>query len=145
MIIRNGSEFITKCQNEENEYLKKNGGHIYKNTVKTILDLSKKFDLYIVSNCQAGYIEAFLEFYSLNMFFEDFECSGKTNMNKASNIENILKRNNITDAIYVGDTVSDYNSANKNGLPFIWAEYGFGVCDNYYKKISDISDLITIL
>ena len=56
-----GNEFITKCQENQNKYLKKNGGHIYKNTIKTIKDLSNNYNLYIVSNCQSGYIEAFLE------------------------------------------------------------------------------------
>jgi len=31
-----------------------------------------------------------------------------------------------------------------NGLHFIWAEYGFGKCDKYYKKIEDISELINM-
>lgn len=99
-----GIEFITKCQNEENKYLRKNGGHIYKNTIVTIKELASKFDLYIISNCQSGYIESFLEYYSLKKFFKDFECSGNTGKAKPENIYSVLKRNNIKDAIYVGDT-----------------------------------------
>lgn len=141
---KDGNEFITKCQEKENDYLKENGGHIYKNTIKTIKKLVNKYDLYIVSNCQAGYIEAFIEHYSLQEFFKDFECSGNTGMTKYENINSILKRNNILKAIYVGDTQKDYESAIKNELPFIWAEYGFGNCDKYYKKIKDISELLNI-
>ena len=103
-----------------------------------------KYDLYIVSNCQAGYIESFIEHYSLQEFFKDFECSGNTGMTKYENINSILKRNNILKAIYVGDTQKDYESAIKNELPFILAEYGFGNCDRYYKKIKDISELLNI-
>lgn len=142
--IKKGNEFITKCQKEENEYLRKNGGHIYNNTVKTIIELADKYDLYIVSNCQDGYIQSFLEYYSLNKFFKDFECSGKTGMDKSENISIILKRNNISKAIYVGDTQKDYEAAKKNELAFIWAEYGFKKCDKYYKKIRDIRELISI-
>lgn len=141
---KDGNEFITKCQEKENDYLKENGGHIYKNTIKTIKKLVKKYDLYIVSNCQVGYIESFIEHYSLQEFFKDFECSGNTGMTKYENINSILKRNNILKAIYVGDTQKDYESAIKNELPFIWAEYGFGNCDKYYKKIKDISELLNI-
>ena len=32
-----GNEFITECQENENKYLRKNGGYIYKNTIKTLL------------------------------------------------------------------------------------------------------------
>ena len=139
-----GNEFIKKCQNEENIYLKERGGHIYKNTIETIKTLSIKYDLYIVSNCQKGYIESFLDYYSLQQFFKDFECSGKTGMSKYENINLILKRNNISKAIYIGDTQKDYEASVKNDLPFVWAEYGFGKCDKYYKKIKDISELINI-
>lgn len=141
---KDGNEFITKCQEKENDYLKENGGHIYKKTIKTIKKLVNKYDLYIVSNCQAGYIESFIEHYSLQEFFKDFECSGNTGMTKYENINSILKRNNILKAIYVGDTQKDYESAIKNELPFILAEYGFGNCDRYYKKIKDISELLNI-
>lgn len=141
---KDGNEFITKCQEKENDYLIENGGHIYKNTIKTIKKLVNKYDLYIVSNCQAGYIESFIEHYSLQEFFKDFECSGNTGMTKYENINSVLKRNNILKAIYVGDTQKDYESAIKNELPFIWAEYGFGNCDKYYKKIKDISELLNI-
>ena len=141
---KDGNEFITKCQEKEIEYLRENGGHIYNNTIKTIIELANKYNLYIISNCQEGYIESFLEYYSLHQFFKDFECSGKTGMSKYENINSVLKRNNILKAIYVGDTQKDFESADKNKLPFIWAEYGFGNCDKYYKKIKDISELINI-
>ena len=87
---KEGNEFITKCQEKENEYLKENGGHIYKNTIKTIIDLSNKYDLYIVSNCQAGYIEAFLRHYFIEKYFKDYESSGNTGFSKDKNIEMVL-------------------------------------------------------
>ena len=141
---KEGNEFITKCQNQENEYLRENGGHIYKNTINTIKDLSNKYDLYIVSNCQSGYIEAFLYHYSIEKYFKDYECSGNTGLSKYENIKSVVERNNIIKAIYVGDTIKDYESANKNKLRFIWTEYGFGKCNKYDKKIKDISELINM-
>ena len=139
-----GNEFIKKCQEKENEYLRENGGHIYKNTIRTVVDLANKYDLYIVSNCQSGYIETFLEYYSIENYFKDYECSGNTGFSKDTNIKLVIDRNNIAKAVYIGDTIKDYESANKNGLPFIWAEYGFGECNAYHKKISDISDLLKL-
>lgn len=141
---KEGNEFITKCQENENKYLIKNGGHIYKNTLETIKKLSLDYDLYIVSNCQSGYIEAFLKYYNIEKYFRDYECSGNTGLSKDENIKIVLERNNILKAVYVGDTVKDFESANKNKLPFIWAEYGFGKCDKFYKKINDICELINL-
>ena len=142
--MEKGNEFITECQTQENEYLREKGGHIYVNTISTIKSLSTKYDLYIVSNCQSGYIETFLNYYSIENYFKDYECSGNTGLSKYENIRNLIKRNNILKAIYVGDTIKDYEAANKNKLPFIWAEYGFGKCDKYYKKINDINELISL-
>ena len=142
--MEKGNKFITECQTQENEYLREKGGHIYVNTISTIKSLSTKYDLYIVSNCQSGYIETFLNYYSIGNYFKDYECSGNTGLSKYENIRNLVKRNNILKAIYVGDTIKDYEAASKNKLLFIWAEYGFGKCDKYYKKINDISELINL-
>lgn len=141
---KEGNEFITKCQKKENEYLMKNGGHIYENTLETIKKLSLNYDLYIVSNCQSGYIETFLKYYDIEKYFEDYECSGNTGLSKDKNIKKVLERNNISKSVYVGDTIKDFESANKNGLLFIWAEYGFGKCDKFYKKINDICELVNL-
>lgn len=142
--IEEGNEFITRCQEKENEYLRQHGGHIYENTIRTIVKLSNKYDLYIVSNCQSGYIEAFLKYYCIEKYFKDYECSGNTGFSKDTNIKRVINRNNIAKAVYIGDKINDYESANKNGLPFIWAEYGFGKCNIYHKKISDVSDLLKL-
>ena len=82
-------------------------GNIYENTIFTIKELSAKFDLFIVSNCQSGYIEAFLKYYELQSFFKDYECSGNTNKNKEYNIKLHMKRSDISNSIYIGDTAKD--------------------------------------
>lgn len=140
-----GYKFMNECQNAENKYLSLNGGKIYKNTKSTIMKLYKKFDLYIVSNCQKGYIETFLKYYNLQKYFKDFECSGNTNKSKEENIKLLMNRNNITESIYIGDTQNDYKSAIGSNNKFIWAKYGFGVCKEYDYCINDISELLIVL
>ncbi len=140
-----GRNFITECQKKENKYFATNGGHIYNNVPKVIYDLYNQFELYIVSNCQSGYIESFLQYYSLRKYFKDFECSGNTGEEKSKNIRRILHRNKISFAIYVGDTEKDYYAAKVNNLPFVWASYGFGTCEKYDESINDISELKKII
>lgn len=140
--IQFGEEFITECQSKENEYLSKYGSKIYENTINTIKILYENYNLYIVSNCQAGYIEAFLNYYNLKRYFKDYESSGNTGKDKEFNIKEILERNDIKDAIYVGDTKKDYLASKSNNIKFIWAKYGFGICDCYDDYIEDITDLI---
>lgn len=38
----------------------------------------------------------------------------------------MIKRNNLTSAVYIGDTQGDCNAAAEAGVPFVHAAYGFG-------------------
>jgi len=103
--------------------------------------LKKSYTLYIVSNCQDGYIQAFLNYHKMWDYFEDFECSGKTGRFKGENIKLIIDRNNLDKAIYVGDTQGDLNAANFALIPFVYASYGFGVIDRDAISINGFSEI----
>lgn len=134
-------DIITACCRLENEYLRTHGGVIFKNTKSTLKELSKTYPLYIVSNCQQGYIEAFLEYYKLDKVIKGTLCWGDTKLPKADNISLLMKTNKLKKTLYVGDTQGDCNSAYKAGAKFAFAEYGFGKADRYDYKLQDISQL----
>ena len=54
-----GEEYANEAFNKNVEHLLKEGGTLFPNTRETIINLSKKYKLYIVSNCVKGYIESF--------------------------------------------------------------------------------------
>ena len=129
---------------EENDYLREHGGVLYPDIRKTMEELKKDYRLFIVSNCQAGYIEAFLDYYQFHDLVEDIECYGNNDKPKADNIKLICQRNGIDaqDAVYVGDIQGDYDSSMAAGVRFIHAAYGFGTIDADVKKIDRFSELI---
>ena len=129
------------CGQQELVFIRKYGAQLYNNALEVIDTLSKEYKLFIVSNCQAGYIETFLSYFKLEMFFIDFECSGRTLKSKSDNIKSIIDRNNLKSPIYIGDTQGDSEAAYKNQIPFIYSSYGFGTVDRYDKKISNLDDL----
>ena len=129
------------CIAEQNS-LAKNGGKLYPNLEETLLKLSRKFKLFIVSNCQVGYIETFLKYHKLEKYFIDFENPGRTNLTKGENIKLIIKRNNLKNPVYVGDTTSDLEAAKFANIPFVYANYGFGNVNEYDYAINDIEDLL---
>lgn len=135
-------EFLDRCCECENKYLRAHGGRLFPDTVSTLETLSKSYPLFIVSNCQAGYIEAFLEFYKLGELFSDRLCWGDDHLEKSDNIRLIMERNSLKKALYVGDTQGDCDSAYKAGAEFAHAAYGFGTADRCEFRLEAISELI---
>ena len=119
-------ELLDRCCEYENAYLLEHGAVLYPGLEETLKILGEKYELYIVSNCQSGYIEAFLEHYGFGKYFRDIECYGNNLLDKGSNIALIAERNGLDRAYYIGDIQGDYDSAMKAGCGFIHAAYGFG-------------------
>ena len=134
---------IQQCiKHEQNDLEKSTENLLYPGVQETLKTLSAKARLFIVSNCQIGYIELFLRKNKLEPYIEDWECFGNTNQDKAGNIQLLMKRNHLNHAVYVGDTQVDYKSAMAAGIPFIHAAYGFGTVPAQTKKIANITDLL---
>jgi len=126
---------VDACGDYENEYVAVHGGVLYEALEPTLADLSKNYRLFVVSNCQSGYIEAFFAAHGMKKYFTDIECYGNTMLTKAENIRLVVERNGLAAPVYVGDTALDAKSAAEAGLPFIWAAYGYGQVDSFAGKI----------
>lgn len=138
-------KLLEKCCRFENSFLEKNGGVLYPNLEETLKILQKKYDLYIVSNCQSGYIEAFLKYYGFEKYFKDTECYGNNLKSKGENIALLAQRNNLEKAYYVGDIQGDYDSTKEAGLDFIHAAYGFGVIKEEVLELESFDKLPLLL
>lgn len=117
---------------------------LYPEVPDTIRTLSRDYKVFIVSNCEAGYIELFLEKNSLNSCITDFECPGYTGLGKAENIRLVAERNHLKAPVYVGDTAGDQEASLQAGVPFCYAAYGFGEVKDPDLTIQKFSDLLTI-
>ena len=132
---------------EEVNYLKENGAILFTGMKDTVSQLAKKYDLYIVSNCQDGYVPAFLEAHGMESYFKDIEMSGRTGKDKGHNIKLLMERNGIENACYVGDTEGDEKAARFAKIPFIWAAYGFGKAkapDAVIHSITALPEVLTM-
>lgn len=118
---------------------------LYPGVAEVFEALSKKCKVGVVSNCQSGYIELFLKKNDLEKYVVDTECYGDTLLSKGENIKLLMKRNGIENAIYVGDTIGDYNATVSAGIPFVFAKYGFGQVENPYKAIDDIREVLEMV
>lgn len=117
---------IHHCCQMENEYLAQHGADLYPGEEEVLSALSRKYSLFVVSNCEKGYIEAYFAGTGMGKYFTGFESAGNTGLTKAENIALVAKRHGLKKPVYVGDTALDYKSATEAEVPFIFAAYGFG-------------------
>ena len=138
-------KLLEDCCARENDYLREHGGILYDQVEETLRGLKQKgYDLYIVSNCQSGYIEAFLDYYGLRELFGDIECYGNNLLQKGENIRLVADRNMLDAAVYVGDIQGDYDASRMAGVGFIHAAYGFGTIEEEVPEIHAFAELSDI-
>lgn len=134
-------KILTELCEEEDRYLLEHGAKLYPGLWQVLTELKKDYHLYIVSNCQDGYVQCFLKVNRFEQLFDDIEMWGRTFLEKGDNISLIVKRNHLTKAVYVGDTLGDYNATKKAGLPFIHASYGFGKVPEPDAVLTEFAEL----
>ena len=135
-------ELIDLCCAEEHRVLLETPQPpIYPELETTLQTLSEKYRLFIVSNCQAGYIEVFLKCTGFSRYFQGHLCPGDTGNPKGENILEIIRRFDLKSPVYVGDTAGDFQASKEAGIPFVHASYGYGQTDRPDYTISQFSDL----
>lgn len=139
-------EIMDLCCRYEHEALENDPCEIcYPGVKETIRELSAQIPVFIVSNCQSGYIEMFLKKTGLGPYVKDTECFGDTGKNKGENIRLLADRNGLCAPTYVGDTQGDCDASREAGVPFVYAAYGFGSADSMAAKIESFAELKELL
>lgn len=142
------SEIMDRCMEEEIGYLLDHPGSFYPELAETLGVLEEDgYSLFIVSNCQDGYIEAMMTSGAFTSEIRDFECFGRTGLKKAGSIRLLMERNGLEQeaCVYVGDTAMDEAASREAGIRFVHAAYGFGEAQSPDGVIEDIRDLPGVL
>lgn len=130
----------------KNNKLKEIGGNVFPDVVDIIRELEKEYNLFIVSNTsEYEYIEAFLEPTGLKKCFINYIPASALNLTKEDAIKKVVNDYHLEKAVYVGDTLKDYDASNKANLPFIQAKYGFGEDLHTKYSINNIKELPQIV
>jgi phosphoglycolate phosphatase len=136
---------VAETPEEDNRMVRDLGGTLYPGVEAGLERLSGSHPLFIVSNCQSGYIETFLRYTGFEDLFRDFECWGDTGSPKADNLRDVIARNRITAPLFVGDTEGDRLAATVCRVPFVHASYGFGECVAPDFRVSSFSELLELV
>ena len=137
-------EFGVRAFAHENAYLSLHPGHLFDGAKETLEELRRRgHRLFVVSNCQNGYIETFLP--TLFPFeFDGYLCYGDTGKDKHFTIRALMEKYGVKDALYVGDTLGDEKETHLAKLPFVYASYGFGEAENPEFTIKRFADLLDL-
>ncbi len=135
-----------RCEVFENAYITEHGGRLFEGVRETLKELHETgVIMSIVSNCQEGYIPAFLTSMDMHSYFVDYEEWGRSGLLKADNIRLVMERNGAERAVYVGDIQKDADASAKAGVPCIWAAYGFGHIDKPAGVLNEFRELPQVL
>ncbi|TWT07071.1 HAD family hydrolase [Planococcus sp. CPCC 101016] len=137
-------DLLRQFSTAECKQLRVQGGQLFEELETVLKELEKHYQLFIVSNCQEGYIESFYAYHELDKHFRDFENPGRTGLTKGENIQLVMERNGLKNPVYVGDTEGDHKAAKSAGVPFVYAAYGFGEVSGYDHSIDKLEDLLEL-
>jgi phosphoglycolate phosphatase len=124
------------------ELISSQGGQIYAGVQEGLELLSKKYTLFIVSNCPKHTIEHFMQFAGIESLIRDSIAHGQNHKSKHENIRELIDRHVLRKALYIGDTDGDRIQSEKAAVPFIFMEYGFGQASDYFQSFDSFSSFV---
>lgn len=123
------------------ELLPQLGGEIYPGVLEGLEQLSRKYKLFMLSNCQKGSIRDFMVFTETKPYFCDYIEYGSNFQPKYINMKTLIDQYNLKAPMYIGDTDSDRKQSDLASVPFVFAAWGFGNTDSYAHKFDQMKDL----
>ena len=122
------------------ELIDHQGGYIYEGVLEGLDRLSKKYPLFIVSNCPEHTVEHFMRFAGIQDLIADSLAHGQNHRPKHENIMELIRRHALRKALYIGDTEGDRIQSEKASVPFVFMEYGFGQATRFHQSFNSFSD-----
>lgn len=138
-------EVFDTISEDECAYLAAHGADVYPGVPEGLRALAPARRLFLVSNCQRGYIEAFLASNAMEDLFEDCLSTGRTGLGKTDNLKKLMREHALSRAVFIGDTGSDERAAREAGCAFIHATYGFGQAESPDAVLRSFAELPAIL
>ncbi|MFI3239384.1 MAG: HAD family hydrolase [Bacteroidales bacterium] len=123
--------YIHLLEHYENTLMPVLGGITYPNMQSGIKQLSEKYKIFLISNCAERGLDMFMDYTGIREYITDSLTYGQTQAVKSINIKRLIDQYGLKNALYVGDTQGDCNETHRAGIPFVFASYGFGKCEDY--------------
>lgn len=126
---------------KEHEIIAQMGGDVYPDVIEGLEQLSTKYKLFMLSNCQEGGIKDFMSYTETKYLFTDYMEYGMNFEPKHTNLKILIDRYNLKTPMYVGDTDSDRKECELAHVPFVFVSWGFGSTDTYSLRFDTMKEL----
>ena len=132
-------------EKEENEEIRVNGTDLYPGVYHTFELLHREYDLFILSNCGKGYIEAVMAHAGIEPFVKGHLCYGDNMLDKPDNLRKMVSDYHLKHPVYVGDTARDRECCEEAGVPFVYVSWGFGDVPDAEYRADSMEELPDVL
>ena len=122
LTIPNLTETLNKY---EKEMVKMEGGQFFPAVLDGLKQLTSQYSLFIISNCQEWYLNVFWKYSNTKSYFTDWDFHGRSLLPKKDMINNMMKKHQLKNPAYIGDTIIDANASKASGIDFFHAGYSF--------------------
>ena len=138
-------EITEVMEQKENEEIRTSGTDLYPFVRETFELLSHDYDLFILSNCGKGYIEAVMAYAGIEKYVRGHLCFGDNGLDKPDNLKKMVADYHLENPVYVGDTQRDQECCEIAGIPFIFVSWGFGNVPDALYRCDDMKDLPEVI
>ena len=122
---------------------------LYPNVVETLQELNNRhINCYIATNKPLSTVCKILELSDIKKYFKEVISKNAELTTKTLMINHIIEKYELSknNAVMVGDTLEDVNSAENNQIPFILAKYGYGDKSLKHDKIiNSVDEVLNII
>lgn len=134
-------KFVNRVHEIETRELPVRGGKLFDGVKDGIEKLSKKYRLFLLSNCEKGQLPIFARFAGIENYISGCISFGDTHLQKGENMRLLQQQFQLKNPVYIGDTDGDGVQTRLTGWPFIFVRYGFGSTNNYDLSFDSFSEL----
>lgn len=118
------------------------GGKPYPGVAEGLERLSKKYKILLLSNCGENGLENLMNFLGIRALVTEAVTYGATHRDKNENLTALAEKYSLRQLVYVGDTEGDCRQTHIAEMPFVFASYGFGHCDNADMTVGSFEELV---
>ncbi len=142
VLITENEELVEAINSNEKIAVESEGGIAYEGVIDRVETLAKIYPLFLVSNCQDWYLNAFWNLIPIGDFFRSSNCYGRSRISKAEMIGDIVDEFGLCKSIYIGDTEGDKQASELAGIDFGYVAYGFGKVEDPTLKFRTFGELV---